>query len=151
MTRQKTPTFDRSKVAPAAGLAKGGYVLSEAQGGAPQAIIIATGTEVALALQAQEKLAAQGIRARVVSLPSWELFAAQPAEYQSSVIPRDVAARVSIEAGATLGWHRWVGDAGVCIGLDRFGSSAPGGVLMNQFGFHAEAVVREVTKLLHKA
>jgi transketolase len=151
MTRQKAPTFDRTKVAAASNVAKGGYILSEAQGGAPQAVLIATGSEVALAMAAQEKLAASGIRARVVSLPSWELFAAQSAEYQNSVIPRDIPARVSIEAGSTLGWQRWVGDKGVCMGLDRFGASGPGGVLMKHFGFHADAVVREVTNLLQKA
>jgi transketolase len=147
-TRQKTPTFDRTKMAPAALLAKGAYVLSEATGGAPQVVLIATGTEVALALGAQEKLAAEGVRARVVSMPSWELFAAQSAEYQNSVIPRDLPARVSIEAGATLGWHRWVGDKGITLGLDRFGASGPGPVLMKQFGFTVENVVKAARSLV---
>jgi transketolase len=146
LTRQKTPTFDRSKLAPAEGVQKGGYVLCDAA--APQALLIATGSEVAIALAAQEKLLAQGVPARVVSLPCWEIFAAQTPEYQDSVIPRAIKARVSIEAGTTLGWQRWVGDQGVAIGIDRFGASGPGGILMKQFGFHADAVVRAVTGLV---
>ncbi len=148
LTRQKTPTFDRAKVAPATDLARGAYVLSEATGGPPQVIMIATGSEVAIALAAQEKLAANGIRARVVSMPSWELFAEQSPEYRDSVIPRDVPARVSIEAGCTLGWHRWVGDRGVTIGIDRFGASGPGPVLLKQFGFTSDNIVRSATHLL---
>jgi transketolase len=147
-TRQKTPTFDRAKVAPAANLAKGAYVLSEVAGGAPQVVLIATGTEVALAIGAQEKLAAEGVRARVVSMPSWELFAAQSPEYQDSVIPKAIPARVSIEAGSTLGWHRWVGDKGITLGLDRFGASGPGPVLMKHFGFTVENVVKAALSLV---
>ncbi len=148
LTRQKMPTFDRDKMAPAAGLAKGAYVLSEAAGGPPQVILIATGSEVALPSAAQEKLVAGGIRARVVSMPCWELFAEQSAEYRDSVIPRDVPARVSIEAGVSLGWHRWVGDRGVVIGLDRFGASGPGSVLVKQFGFTADNIVRAALSLV---
>jgi transketolase len=148
LTRQKTPTFDRAKMAPATDLARGAYVLSEAAGGPPQVILIATGSEVAIALAAQEKLAANGIRTRVVSMPSWELFVEQSPEYRDSVIPRDVPARVSIEAGCTLGWHRWVGDRGVTIGIDRFGASGPGPVLIKQFGFTADNIVRAATNLL---
>jgi transketolase len=146
LTRQKTPTFDRSKLASAEGVQKGGYVLCDAP--APQAVIMATGSEVAVALAAQEKLLAQGIRARVVSLPSWEIFAAQSPEYQDSVIPRALKARVSIEAGVTLGWQRWLGSEGVAIGIDRFGASGPGGVLMKKFGLDADAVVRAVATLV---
>ena len=148
LTRQKVPTFDRDKMAPVAGLAKGAYVLSEAAGGPPQVILIATGSEVSLAVTAQEKLLATGIRARVVSMPCWELFSAQSQEYRDSVIPRDVTARVSIEAGVSLGWHRWVGDGGVTIGLDRFGASGPGSVLVKQFGFTADNIVRAATGLV---
>ena len=148
LSRQKTPTFDRSKAAPASELAKGAYVLSEAAGGSPQVILIATGTEVAIALAAQEKLLAAGIRARVVSMPCWELFAEQTAEYRNSVIPRDVPARISIEAGCSLGWHRWVGDHGLVIGIDRFGASGPGSVLIKQFGFTADNIVRAATSLV---
>jgi transketolase len=148
LSRQKTPTFDRSKMAPASELAKGAYVLSEAAGGPPQVILIATGTEVTTALAAQEKLLAAGIRARVVSMPCWELFSEQPAEYRDSVIPHDVPARISIEAGCGLGWHRWVGDRGIVIGLDRFGASGPGSVLIKQFGFTADNIVRAATSLV---
>jgi transketolase len=148
LSRQKMPTMDRSKVAPAEGVQKGGYVLSEATGGAPQAVLIATGSEVMLAMAAQEKLQAQGIPTRVVSLPCWELFAAQSREYQDLVIPRSVKARVSIEAGTTLGWERFVGDQGVTIGIDRFGASGPGGTLMKHFGFDADSVVRAVTGII---
>ena len=148
LTRQKMPTFDRNKMGPAAGLDKGAYVLSEAAGGPPQVILIATGSEVSIAVEAQAKLLSSGIRARVVSMPSWELFAEQPAEYRDSVIPRDVPARVSIEAGVSLGWHRWVGDHGVVIGLDRFGASGPGGVLAKQFGFTADNIVRAAMGLV---
>jgi transketolase len=148
LTRQKLPPFDREKLAPVSGVARGAYVLSEAPGGAPQAVLLATGSEVAVALAAQEKLLAAGVRARVVSMPCWEVFAEQPVEYRESVIPPAVTARVSIEAGTTLGWHRWVGERGVAIGLDRFGASGPGGVLVKQFGFTADNVVRAVTNLV---
>ena len=148
LTRQKMPTFDRDRMAPVTGLAKGAYVLSEAAGGPPQVILIATGSEVSIAVAAQEKLLANGIRARVVSMPCWELFSEQTAEYRDSVIPRDVPARVSVEAGVSLGWHRWVGDGGIVIGLDRFGASGPGGVLVKQFGFTAENVVRAAMSLV---
>jgi transketolase len=148
LTRQKVPTLDRTKVAPAAGLSRGAYVLSEAAGGPPQVVLIGTGSEVATALAAQEKLQTQGIRARVVSMPSWELFLDQTPEYRDSVIPREVPARVSIEAGSTLGWHRWVGDRGIAIGLDRFGASGPGSVLIKQFGLTVDNMVRAATSLL---
>jgi transketolase len=148
LTRQKLPTFDRDKLAPVSGLSRGAYVLSEALGGAPQVLLLATGSEVSLALAAQEKLLASGIRARVVSMPCWELFAAQPAEYRDSVIPPAVTARVSIEAGTTMGWHRWIGEHGIAIGLDRFGASGPGSVLVKQFGFTADNIVRAATSLV---
>jgi transketolase len=148
LTRQKAPTLDRDKLAPAAGLAKGAYVLSDSAGGPPQVILIATGSEVTIALAAQEKLSASGIRARVVSMPCWELFSEQTAEYRDSVLPRDVAARISIEAGVSLGWHRWVGDHGVTIAIDRFGASGPGSVLIKQFGFTADNIVRAAMGLV---
>ncbi len=148
LTRQKAPTFDRGKVASETGVARGAYVLSEATGGAPQLVLIATGSEVATALSAQDKLQSQGIRARVVSMPSWELFLEQTPEYRESVIPRGVSARISIEAGSTFGWHRWVGDHGVAIGLDRFGASGPGSVLIKQFGLTVDNIVRAATTLV---
>jgi transketolase len=148
LTRQKTPTFDRSKLGPVAGVSRGAYVLSEAEGGAPQVVLIATGSEVATAMAAQEKLQSQSIRTRVVSMPSWELFLEQTPEYRDSVIPRNVPARVSIEAASTLGWHRFVGDHGVTIGLDRFGASGPGNVLLKQFGLTVDNIVRAATGLV---
>jgi transketolase len=148
LSRQKLPTFDRDKVAPATDLSRGAYVLSEAPGGAPQAILLATGSEVSLALAAQDKLLAAGVRCRVVSMPCWALFAEQPAEYRDSVIPPGIAARVSIEAGTTMGWHRWIGEHGIALGLDRFGASGPGSVLMKQFGFTADNIIRAVTSLV---
>jgi transketolase len=148
LTRQKLPTFDREKLAPAGGVSRGAYVLSEAPGGAPQALLLSTGSEVSLALAAQEKLQAAGIRARVVSMPCWEIFRDQPVEYRESVIPPAITARVSIEAGTTMGWYRWTGEHGIALGLDRFGASGPGSVLMKQFGFTADNIVRAVTSLV---
>jgi transketolase len=148
LTRQKAPTFDRSKLAPAAGVTRGAYVLCESPGGPPQIILIASGSEVATALAAHEKLQSQGIRARVVSMPSWELFLEQSPDYRDSVFPRDVPARVSMEAASTLGWHRWVGDHGIALGLDRFGASGPGSVLLKQFGLTVDNMVRAATSLL---
>jgi transketolase len=147
LSRQKAPTIDRTKTAPATGVSRGAYVLSETAGGAPQVVLIATGTEVTLALAAQEKLAASGVRARVVSMPSCELFAAQAADYRDSVLPRDVP-RVSVEAASSFGWHRWVGDRGTVIGIDRFGASGPGPTLFKQFGFTADNVARAALELV---
>ncbi len=125
LSRQKLAGIDRTKMASAKGLHQGAYVLSDAAGGAPKAIIMATGSEVQLALQAQEQLAKDGVAARVVSMPCWEAFRAQPQAYRDQVLPPAVTARVSIEAGTTFGWREWVGDRGVCIGVDRYGASAP--------------------------
>jgi transketolase len=148
LSRQGVPTYDRSKVAPAANARKGGYVLSDAPGGAPQAILIATGTELPIAVEAQEKLAAAGVRTRVVSLLCWEAFAAQSAEYRQSVLPSEIPVRVSIEAAATFGWQRWVGDRGTCIGLDRFGASAPYKTIYKELGITADHAVKAVQSLL---
>jgi transketolase len=111
-------------------------------------ILIGTGSEVALCVQAREKLAGQGVKARVVSLPSWELFEKQDAAYRESVLPKAVRKRVTVEAGATLGWSRYAGDEGVIIGLDRFGGSAPGGELMQHFGFTVDHVTTAALELL---
>ncbi len=148
LTRQKVPVIDRSRFAPAAGVARGAYVLADAEGGAPQAIVIATGSEVHVALAGRELLAKEGVRVRVVSMPCWETFEAQSAEYREAVLPAAVKARVSVEAGVTFGWQRWIGDAGIAIGIDRFGASAPGETNMQQFGFTAENVTRAVRKLV---
>ncbi len=150
LSRQAVPTFDRGKLAPAAGLQRGGYVLVDAPGGAPQVVLIATGSEVALAVKAQETLVASGVRARVVSLPCWELFGRQSAEYRESVIPSAVTARVSVDAGATFGWHRWIGDHGAAVGLDRYGASARGEINMKELGFTVEEVVRKAHGVLGK-
>ncbi len=148
LSRQNVPTLDRTKYAPAAGLRRGGYVLSEASGGAPEAILIATGSEVAVALKAQDQLAAAGIRARVVSLPCWEAFQAQDSSYRASVLPENVTARVSVEAGASFGWSRYIGERGACVALDRYGASAPGPVAMKHLGFTPENVAQTVRGLL---
>ena len=148
LTRQKLPVIDRTRFAPASGVARGAYVLADADGGAPQAIIIATGSEVSVALGARELLAKDGIRARVVSMPCWETFETQGVEYRESVLPPAVQARVSVEAGVTFGWHRWIGDAGIAIGIDRYGSSAPGEINMEKFGFTADKVARTVRSLV---
>jgi transketolase len=148
LTRQKLPVFDRGRLAPASELARGAYVLADAEGGAPQAIVIATGSEVHLALGARDLLARAGIRVRVVSMPCWEAFTEQDAAYRETVLPSAIAARVSVEAGATLGWWRWVGDRGVALGIDRFGASAPGELTMEKFGFTVEHVADAVRGLL---
>jgi transketolase len=148
LSRQKLPVVEPR---PAGGLLRGGYVISEAAGGAPQALLIASGSEVAPALAAQRELAAEGIGARVVSLPCWEVFAAQPQAYRDSVLPPAVRARVSIEAGATFGWQRWIGDHGVAIGIDRFGASAPGNVNLEQLGVTSARAVSAVRELVMKS
>jgi transketolase len=150
LTRQKLPVLDRTRDGAAAGLARGAYVLAEADGGTPQAIIIATGSEVHVALAARAHLAKDSIRARVVSMPCWEIFSQQSAEYQGAVLPPSITARVSVEAGATFGWCRWIGNKGIAIGLDRFGASAPGPVNMEKLGFTPEHVAEAVRRLVHE-
>jgi transketolase len=140
-TRQNVPTFDRAKFAPASGLLKGAYVMSEAKGGKPQVILMGTGSEVQLCVKAQELLEKEGIAARVVSFPSWELFEAQSPEYQAQVLPPSVKARVAVEAASSFGWHRWTGTHGKFVTLDRFGASAPGAVALKNLGFTPEKVV----------
>jgi transketolase len=149
LTRQNVPHLDRSN-AKEAGVARGGYILAEAAGGAPDVILIGTGSEVALCVQARDTLQSQGVRARVVSLPSWELFGKQDAAYQESVLPKAVRKRVTVEAGATLGWSRFAGDEGVVIGLDRYGASAPGGEVLQYFGFTADRVTTAALGLLSR-
>jgi transketolase len=150
LSRQKLTTFDRQKpgIGAAAGVHKGAYVLSEPQGGAPRAIIIATGSELGLAMDAQAQLALAGLPVRVVSMPCWEAFSAQPEAYRESVLPKAVRARVSVEAGTTFGWHKWVGDGGTCVGIDRFGASAPAGTIAKELGLTVDNVVVSVKKLL---
>jgi transketolase len=141
LTRQAMQTIDRSKYAPASGVAQGAYVLADAPGGKPDVLLLATGSEVALCLDAYERLKAEGLKARVVSMPSWELFDDQPQEYRDRVLPPDVTARVSVEQASTFGWARYVGATGHSIGMRSFGASAPLKDLAKKFGFTPEHVV----------
>jgi transketolase len=150
LTRQKLPVFDRTKYASAEGLVKGAYVMSESPSKRIDVILIATGSEVSVAIEAQEKLAAEGIGARVVSMPSWELFEKQPITYREEVLPPEITARIAIEAGVTLGWSKYTGDRGDVIGLERFGASSPYQVAMEKLGFSAANVVERVRKLIGK-
>jgi transketolase len=149
LTRQKLPVIDRTAMSSASGLAKGAYVLVETAGGSsPDVILIATGSEVALALDVHERLARDGTASRVVSMPCWELFEAQPQAYRDSVLPPGVRARVSIEAATPFGWERYVGHDGACVGVGRFGASAPGPVVMREHGFTPEHVMSIVKAVL---
>jgi transketolase len=153
LSRQALPTIDRQRFAPAAGVARGGYVLAAAPGPKPDVILMATGSEVSPCLDAQVLLQAAGIAARVVSLPSWELFDEQDESYRDEVLPATVPARVSVEAGSTRGWERYVGSQGAMIGMREFGASAPAKDLMKTFGFtpdHIASVARaQVAKWNH--
>ncbi len=141
LSRQPLPSFDRSRYAPASGVARGGYILAEAPGGRPDVILIGTGSEVALCVSAADRLAGMNIAARVVSLPSWELFDRQDEDYLESVLPKSVKARVSVEAASTRGWERYVGADGAMLGMHQFGASAPIKDVMKAFGFTAEHIV----------
>ncbi len=151
LTRQKVPVLDRQSLAGARGLRRGAYVLAEASGGIPDAILIASGSEVAIALEARERLEAGGTATRVVSMPSWFLFAAQESEYQESVLPSSVRARVSVEAGSSMGWARWLGPSGSAVAIDRFGASAPSNVLYEKFGFTADNVAATALQVIEAA
>jgi transketolase C-terminal domain/subunit len=146
-SRQNLPILDASKYPVAEGVPRGAYVLVDG-GDSPDIVLIATGSEVSLALRAADELAVKRVRARVVSMPSWELFCEQAEGYRDAVIPPAVKKRLAVEAGATLGWWKWVGDEGDVIGIDRFGASAPGDVLMEKFGFTVENVVGRALRLL---
>ena len=141
LTRQALPTLDRTKYGAAAGLAKGAYILADAEGGKPQVILIGTGSEVSLCIDAYEQLKKDGIRARVVSMPSWELFEQQTKEYREQVLPSSIKARVAVEQGVTFGWAQYVGMTGAVIGMKSFGASAPFQQLQKKFGFTVENVV----------
>ena len=147
LTRQNLPTLDRSRYAPAEGLRRGAYVLNPKLD-APDIALIATGSEVQHIVAAERVLADKGVKTRLVSMPCWELFAEQPKDYRESVLPPALRRRLSVEAGITLGWHRWVGECGQTIGIDRFGASAPGPTLMKEFGFTAEHVVARALGML---
>jgi len=149
LTRQKLPVLDRGALGAAEGVRRGGYVLFDPPGGA-QAVVIATGSELSVALDAARLLLADGTRVRVVSLPSWELFAAQPERYRDEVLPPALRARVSVEAGTSFGWHRWLGDHGEAVSLDHFGASAPGERLFEEFGFTATHVADTLRRVLSR-
>jgi transketolase len=148
VSRQPLPTFDRSKYASAAGVARGAYVMADAPGGKPEIILIATGSEVTLAIDAHEVLTKQGIRSRVVSMPSWDIFEHQPQAYRDSVLPPSVTMRLAVEQGSVLGWDRYVGPAGKVIGMKTFGASAPLKELLRNFGFEPERVVAAAMEML---
>jgi transketolase len=150
LSRQNLPTLDRTRYAPAAGVAKGAYVLADADDGRPDVILIATGSEVSLCVEAYEQLTAEGIRTRVVSMPSWELFEQQSQAYKDSVLPPDITARVSVEQASVLGWAQYVGLRGRSIGMRTFGASAPLKELQRKFGFTPERVIEEVKGLLER-
>ena len=149
LTRQTVPHLDRSG-AKDTGVARGAYVLADAEGGAPDVILIGTGSEVSLCVQAREKLRDFGVKARVVSMPSWSLFEAQEESYRESVLPRSIRKRVTVEAASPIGWHRWAGDEGAVIGVERFGASAPGQEVLEHLGFTPERVAAAALRVLGK-
>ena len=148
LSRQPLPTFDRRKYASAAGVARGAYVMADAQGGSPEIILIGSGSEVSLIVEAHEALASRGIRSRVVSMPSWDIFEHQPQSYREEVLPANVKARIAVEQGSVLGWDRYVGADGLVIGMKTFGASAPLKELQHKFGFEPEHIVEAATELL---
>lgn len=150
LTRQKLPTIDRSKFAPASMVKKGGYILADASDGKPSVILMATGSEVSIAMKAWELLNAEGIATRLVSLPSWELFDAQPEEYRRQVLPPEVTARLAIEAASPFGWRHYVGDRGDVVGMESFGASAPIEAVLPGFGFTPENVAKRARALVGK-
>ena len=145
-SRQNLPILDRSGAR--GGVAQGAYILAEAEGGTPDVILIGAGSEIGLCVGARERLAEFGVRARVVSMPSWDLFAAQDQAYRDGVLPPTIRARVTVEAAATFGWERWAGTDGATIGLDRFGASAPADRIMQELGFTKEHVTATALRLL---
>jgi transketolase len=148
LSRQPLPTFDRTRYAPAAGVAKGAYVMADAAGGPPEIILIASGSEVALVIEAHESLSARGVRSRVVSMPSWDIFEHQPQSYREHVLPPGVKTRLAVEQASALGWERYVGDNGRVIGMKAFGASAPLKELQRRFGFEPEKVVEAALQML---
>lgn len=148
LTRQAIPTLDRTKYAPASGVAKGAYILADAADGKPDVLLLATGSEVALCVTAYEQLQAEKIKTRVVSMPSWELFEQQPQVYREAVLPPAVTARVCVEQAVTLGWDRYAGPTGRILGMHTFGASAPLKDLQKKFQFTAEAIIRAAKEQL---
>jgi transketolase len=148
LTRQNLPTLDRTVYAPAEGVQRGAYVLKDLGTGKPQVILMASGSEVGLIVEAGKRLADKGVAVRLVSVPSWELFSEQEAAYQDAVLPPDVTARLAVEAGVTMGWHRWVGTKGRVLGLDRFGASAPAATVFEKLGLTVDNVVKVAQETL---
>ena len=150
LSRQPLPTLDRNKYAPASGVAQGAYVLADARDGSPELILIASGSEVSLVVEAYERLLKEGIRARVVSMPSWDIFEHQTQEYRDSVLPPNLKVRVAVEQASTFGWERFVGTSGRVIGMKTFAASAPLKELQRKFGFEPESIVAAAKQLLGK-
>jgi transketolase len=148
LTRQNVPILDRTQFAPAEGLRRGAYVLADAPNGKADLILVASGSEVSLIVAAQQTLAGQGVGVRTVSMPSWELFEAQPSDYRNSVFVPSVRARLAVEAGVAQGWHRYVGDHGDVVSVEQFGASAPGNVVLREYGFTVEQVCERALALL---
>jgi transketolase len=148
LSRQNVPTLNRSEFSAAAGLRKGAYVLADAPGGKPDLILISTGSEVSLIVAARQALAKRNVNARVVSMPSWELFDEQPLDYREAVLPPSVRARLVVEAALPQGWHRYVCNGGDVLGVERFGASAPGNVVLEKFGFTVDHVVERALALV---
>jgi transketolase len=149
LTRQKLSFIDRTKYAAASGLARGAYVLADAAGGTPEVVLMSSGSEVALILEAQKKLEEAGIRARAVSMPSHELFARQDASYRNSILPKGVK-RIAMEAAHPMSWYHWVGDDGVVLGIERFGASAPAARLFTELGLTVDRIVETARTLVGK-
>jgi transketolase len=148
LSRQDIPTLDRNRYAQANGLRLGAYLVDEAAGGTPDLILIATGSELHLALAAKDELSRRGIRANVVSMPCWKLFDKQPQKYRDSVFPPQVTKRLAIEAGSPLGWHRYLGTGGDILAVEQFGASAPGEIVLREYGFTVENVCQKALALL---
>jgi len=148
LTRQNVPTLDRTKYAPADGLEHGAYILADLGAGDPELILMASGSEVGLIVEAGKQLSTQSIKVRLVSFPSWELFAAQNQEYRDNLLPAKITARLAVEAGVTMGWERWVGEKGALIGIDRFGASAPAETVFHELGLTVANVVSQALSLV---
>jgi transketolase len=147
LTRQNIPTLDRNLFAPADGLERGAYVLADLGDGDPELILMASGSEVSLIVEAGMRLAAEAVAVRLVSFPSWELFTAQDQTYRESVLPSMTKRRLAVEAGVSMGWERWVGDRGTILGIDRFGASAPSEIVYREFGLTISNIVLQALQL----
>jgi transketolase len=146
LSRQNLPILDQSLYGSAQGLEKGAYILAKEEGSRPDAIIIASGSEVEIALEARNELNEKKMDVRVVSMPSWELFREQSHDYQESVLPSDMTRRIAIEAGSSIGWQEWVGESGIILGIDHFGASAPYQIIYKEFGLTVENIVSKLAK-----